>query len=110
MQKQKKESESEGPEARFSALYKRVFALTSAALLAIALYFILQPFFAAIAWALLAAFLLYPLHLRLSRRLRGRAGWSSFLLTMATLLVCVGPLTALGVAFARQATALLERI
>lgn len=93
-----------------AALYPRAFTVVTAAVLAYVLFLILRPFLAAIAWAMLIAFLLHPAHLRLSAWLRGRESVSSLLLTFATLFVFIGPLTALGVAFARQAAALLERL
>lgn len=93
-----------------AALYPRAFGIVTAAILAYVLYLILKPFLTAIAWALLIAFLLHPAHLRLSAWTRGRISLSASLLTLATLLVFIGPLTALGVAFARQAAALLERL
>jgi predicted PurR-regulated permease PerM len=88
--------------------YARTFALLTLALLAYLLFQILQPFFAPIAWALFIAFLLQPLHTWLVRKLRGRASTSAALLTLATLLILVGPLTALGAAFAAQAAELLR--
>lgn len=96
-----------GPAA---AIYPRAFAVITAAVLSYILFLILRPFITAIAWSLLFAFLLYPLHLRLSVGLRGRTSVSSFLLTLATLFVFIGPLGALGVAFVRQAATLLERL
>lgn len=98
----------ESPEP--STFYPRVFALVTAGVLAVALLFILKPFIASIAWALLAAFILYPLHRRLSRWLKGRTSLSSILLTLATLVICVGPLTGLAIAFVRQAAVLLEKV
>ncbi len=95
---------------RSALLYSRIFILVTVVVLTYVLYLILQPFLTVIAWALLIAFLLHPAHRRLTRRLRGRESVSAFLLTVATLLVFVGPLTALGVAFARQAATLLERL
>jgi predicted PurR-regulated permease PerM len=88
--------------------YARTFALLTLALLAYLLFQILQPFLAPIAWALFIAFLLHPLHRWLTARLRGRAGWSSALLTFATVLILVGPLTGLGAAFVGQAAELLR--
>ena len=90
--------------------YRRIFALVTIALLGYALVLVLKPFLAAIAWAILIAFLLHPAHERLTRALRGRASLSSALLTLGTLLVAIGPLAALGVAFARQTAALLEKL
>jgi predicted PurR-regulated permease PerM len=90
--------------------YRRVFALVTIGILAYALVLVLRPFLSAIAWALLFAFLLHPLHERLTRRLNGRASASAGLLTAGMLLVAIGPLTGLGVAFARQSAMLLEKL
>jgi predicted PurR-regulated permease PerM len=92
------------------ALYPRVFMIAMAALLAYLLFLILQPFLTALAWSVLIAFLLHPAHQRLLGWLRGRKALSSILLTFATLIVFIGPLTAIGVAFARQAANLLDRL
>jgi predicted PurR-regulated permease PerM len=88
--------------------YARTFALLTLFLLGYLLYQILTPFFAPIAWALFIAFLIQPVHAWLVRRLGGRASLSSALLTFATLLLLVGPLTALGAAFAAQVADLLR--
>ncbi len=88
--------------------YARTFALLTLALLAYLLFQILQPFLAPIAWALFIAFLLYPLHRWLSGTLGGRPSWSAALLTAATVLILIGPLTALGAAFVAQAAELLR--
>ncbi len=90
--------------------YRRIFALVTTALLGYALVLVLKPFLAAIAWAMLIAFLLHPAHEWLTRALRGRASLSSGVLTLGTLLVAIGPLAALGVAFARQTAALLDKL
>jgi predicted PurR-regulated permease PerM len=98
------------PEDPNALFYRRVFALVTAALLGVALYHILNPFFSAIAWAILIAFLLHPVHERFTRWLKGRASLSAVLLTISTLFIAVGPLAAIGVAFARQTATLLERL
>jgi len=90
------------------AFYARTFALVTLVVLGFLLYQILLPFFAPLAWALFIAFLLHPLHAWLVRRLHGRANLSAALLTFATLLIILGPLTALGAAFAAQAADLLQ--
>ena len=53
--------------------YTRAFALIALLLVGYLLYLVLSPFFAPIAWSLFIAFLIYPLHAWLTRRLRGRA-------------------------------------
>lgn len=88
--------------------YARTFALLTFGVLGYLLYRILQPFFAPLAWALFIAFLIHPIHLRMTRKLGGRASVSAALLTLATLLILLGPLTALGAAFAAQAAELLR--
>lgn len=72
------------------------------------LYQILWPFFAPIAWALFIAFLLYPINAWLAAKLRGRSSLSAALLTLATLVIVLGPLTALGAAFVAQVADLLR--
>ena len=93
-----------------SPFYTRVFALAMLAVLVMLLWKVLQPVATALAWALLFAFLLYPLQRRITAWLGGRAAGSALLLAFATLLLLVGPLAALGVAFARQAASLVDRL
>lgn len=88
--------------------YARTFALLAVALLAYLLFLILQPFLAPIAWAAFIAFLVHPLQDWLTGRLRGRASWSAAALTVVTVVVLLGPLTALGAAFAAEVADLLR--
>ena len=90
------------------AFYHRTFVLVALALLAYLLYLVLAPFLAPIAWAFFIAFLLYPIQASLVRRLSGRASLSALLLTAVTLLILIGPLAALGAAFAKQVADLLR--
>lgn len=90
--------------------YRRVFALVTLGILGYLLFLVLRPFLSAIAWALLFAFLLHPAHERLTRLLNGRPNASAGLLTAGMLVLAIGPLTALGVAFARQSAMLLEKL
>lgn len=90
--------------------YARTFALVTVLLLGIALFKIVQPFLGPLLWATFLAFLLNPLHVRLTARLRGRAQLSAFLLTVLTLIVVLGPLTALSAAFAAQVGDLLQHV
>jgi predicted PurR-regulated permease PerM len=82
--------------------YTRAFALIALLLVGYLLYLVLAPFFAPLAWALFIAFLLHPLHAWLTRRLRRRPTLSAALLTLATFLLVIGPLAALGAAFGAQ--------
>jgi predicted PurR-regulated permease PerM len=88
--------------------YARSFALVVTAALGIAFYRIIEPFLGPVTWAIFLAFLVYPLHVRLTRRLRGRAHVSAFILTLLVLVVFLGPLTALSAAFAAQVGQLLQ--
>jgi len=96
------------PSSSDEVFYARTFALLTLALLAYLLFQILQPFLAPIAWALFIAFLLQPVHRWLATRLGGRPSLSAALLTVATFLIIVGPLTGLAAAFAAQAAELLR--
>ena len=84
--------------------YERVLAVAGLGLLAVLLYRILEPFFAPMAWAIFLSFLLQPAQARLTSWLRGRDWLAAFALTLVVLLMFVGPLTAIAIAFARQAS------
>jgi predicted PurR-regulated permease PerM len=90
-----------------STFYSRVFALVGAALLGYALLQIFEPFFKAMTWAIFLAFLLYPVNLRLRRRLHGRAR-AALLLTVLTPIVILLPLSAVSVEFIAQVSALVR--
>ena len=96
------------PSTSEEVFYARTFVLITLLVVGYMLYRILLPFFVPLAWALFIAFLLHPLHARLVRKLSGRTSTSAALLTLATLLMLIGPLTALGAAFAAQVTDLLQ--
>lgn len=87
-------------EGRF---YERVLGVAALAVLAWMMFRILEPFLTPLAWAAFLGFLLQPLQSRLARLLRGRDSASAALLTVFVLLLFVGPLAAIAVAFARQA-------
>jgi predicted PurR-regulated permease PerM len=91
----------------YSPFYRRAFLIATVVILGLALLRILDPFRGALAWAAFLAFLLYPLHLRLTRRFRGRAGASAGLLTALTPFLVIAPLAGLGVVFAQQVGALI---
>src|SRR5579862_3547593 len=83
-----------------SEFYRRCFQLVTAAVLGYALYKILDPLFTIIAWAAVLAFILYPLHERLMRRLKGRASLSAGVVAALTPFIVFVPLSVLGVVFA----------
>jgi predicted PurR-regulated permease PerM len=86
--------------------YERVLAIAALALLTVLVYRILEPFLAPMAWAVFIGFLMQPAQGRLARLFRGRESIAAFVLTLFVLLMFLGPLTALAVAFARQAAEL----
>ena len=92
---------------RFAA---RVFNLAVVALLAYLLFRIFRPFFGPILWALLLAFLLFPLNRRLRAALRGRRGLAALILTLAVALGIIVPVVIGTVAFAKQAVELGHRL
>src|SRR5215213_5235346 len=89
--------------------YAHTFSLVALFLVGYLLYLVLWPLLVPIAWAAFIAFLIYPLHARLTRRLRGRAALSAALVTTAVFLLVIGPLAGLGTAFAAQVTELARR-
>jgi predicted PurR-regulated permease PerM len=90
--------------------YTKVFFVAFAALAAYCLLLVLQTFAGPLAWAIFLAFILYPAHLWLTRRFKGRDGWSAGVLTGLTPFVLLTPLTFLGIVFAHQARALVGYI
>src|SRR5690349_15465280 len=69
---------------------------------------VLQPFAGSMAWAIFLAFILYPFHVWLTRKLRNRPGTSAGIITGLTPFALLTPLTLLGIAFANQARALIQ--
>jgi predicted PurR-regulated permease PerM len=93
-----------------SQFYRRVFALAVAGLLGFALVRILQPFIGPILWGILLAFLLFPVNTRLRRDLGGRQGVAAIVVTIAVILLLVGPAILLVAAFANQAAELVGHV
>jgi predicted PurR-regulated permease PerM len=90
--------------------YQRIIGVAGLALVALLVYRIIEPFLGPIAWALFLGFLLQPQQEKLAGWMRGRASISAFTLTILVLVLFLGPLTALAIAFARQATDLAGRL
>jgi predicted PurR-regulated permease PerM len=93
-----------------SRFYGRVFWLTAAALLALALLSILKPFSESILWAGLLAFLLAPVTRRLTRAFRGRRNLAALLVTLAGALFVLIPAVVTAVVFASQASELVAKL
>jgi len=91
-------------------LYRKAFVIVVVALFALALYWMLLPFWGALAWGIGLAFLLAPVQSRLTRKLNGRASLAAGIITVLVPFVLAGPLVSLGVAFADQAAELVTRL
>ena len=91
----------------YSGFYRRSFIIATAAILAYLLLGLLEPLRGALGWAVVLAFLLHPLHERLSRRLKGRSMLSAGIVTGLTPFLVLAPLSVLGVVFAGQVAALI---
>lgn len=95
-------------DSSFSGFYTRIFAVATALILGAACYRLLLPFITPLLWAILLTLALHPLHVRLTRWLRGRAQLSAILLTVLMLLALAGPVAAVGTAFVHQTRDLLQ--
>ena len=92
----------------YSTFYRRCFQIITAAILGYALYKLLNPLFGMIGWAVVLAFILHPLHERLTRRLKNRRSLSAGMLTVLTPFFVLVPVSVLGVVFAGQVARLLQ--
>lgn len=91
-------------------LYRKEFIIVVTVIFAFALYWMLAPFWGALAWGVCLAFLLAPMQSWLTRKLNGRAGVAAGIITVLVPVVLAGPLVSLGVAFADQFAALVARL
>jgi len=95
------------PQDRFVT---RVVALAVSAVLGYVLYLIFRPFIGSIVWALLLAYLLFPLVMKLRRRLGGRDGLAAAIMTVGVILGFGVPAALIAAAFAGQAVELVQRL
>ena len=91
-------------------IYRKDFVIVVVALSALALYWMLAPFWGALAWGICLAFLLAPVHRWLARKLNGRAGLSAVIITLLVPVLLAGPLVSLGVAFVDQVAGLITHL
>ena len=91
-------------------LYRKDFVIVVVALSALALYWMLAPFWGALAWGICLAFLLAPVHRWLARSLNGRAGLSAGIITLLVPVLLAGPLASLGLAFVTQVADLITHL
>jgi len=90
--------------------YTKAFFVVLAALVAYGMVLVLQPFAGSMAWAIFLAFMLYPSHRWLTRKLRGKSGVSAGLITGLTPFALLTPLTFLALQFVDQARALVHYV
>ncbi len=95
------------PSDRFAT---RVFGLAVLAILAYALFLIFRPFYGPIVWALLIAFLLFPVVRRVRRAVRDRRGLAAILVTLGVILGVVLPTAVVAAAFGGQAVDLGQQL
>jgi predicted PurR-regulated permease PerM len=91
----------------YSSFYQRSFVIATVVIMSYLLLRVLEPVRAALGWAAVLAFLLLPLHERLTRRLKGRGALSAGILTLLTPFCVMAPVAMLAVAFAGQVAVLL---
>ena len=92
----------------YSSFYRHTFIVATLLLLGWLLWSILGPLWTTIGWATVLAFLLHPLHERLTARFKGRESLSAGLLTALTPFCVIAPIAFLGVVFARQVANILS--
>ncbi|HVW69869.1 MAG TPA: AI-2E family transporter [Steroidobacteraceae bacterium] len=92
----------------YSSFYRRSFVIATTAIMAYLLFRVLDPLGAALGWAAVLAFLLLPLHERLTGKLKGRSVLSASILTGLTPFCVMAPVSILAVSFAGQVIHLLN--
>jgi predicted PurR-regulated permease PerM len=91
-----------------SEFYRRSFLIVTAAVLGYAVYRILAPLLGILGWAIVLAFILSPLHARLTKSLKGRRSLSAGLIAGITPFLVFVPLSVLGAVFAGQVARVIE--
>jgi predicted PurR-regulated permease PerM len=94
----------------YSLFYQRSFVIATVLIIGYLLLRVLEPLAAALGWAAVLAFLLYPVQTRLSRKLKGRRALSAGILTGLTPFCVMAPVGMLAIAFAKQVSVLLGYI
>jgi predicted PurR-regulated permease PerM len=92
----------------YSRFYRRCFLIGTILILGWVLLQFLEPFWAPFGWAALLAFMLDPLHQWLTRKLRGKPGYSAGIITALTPFLIIAPIVSFGLVFARQVGLLIE--
>src|SRR3954470_7685740 len=92
----------------YSSFYRHTFVIATLLILGWLLWSILEPLWTTIAWAAVLAFLLHPLHERLTKKFKNRGSLSAGLLTALAPFCIIAPIAFLGVVFARQVANILS--
>src|SRR3954471_18214218 len=92
----------------YSRFYTRCFVIGAIIVFGWVLFQFLDPFWAPLGWAAILAFLLFPVHKRLTKKLRGKAGISAGIITGLTPFCIILPLVGFGIVFAQQVTLLID--
>jgi predicted PurR-regulated permease PerM len=93
-------------EASDSRILRRWFAVSVVVVVVLAIWLVLRPFAMSIAWAAILAFLMFPLQIKLTQRLKGRGTAAAAILTALTPIAIFTPLSLLALAFIQQIGAL----
>jgi predicted PurR-regulated permease PerM len=92
---------------RYSSFYRATFALVALGVLGYLVLRMLQPLAGALMSATVLAFLLYPVHVRLSHALKHKPELSAGIITVLTPFVIIAPLSMLALVFIRQVSVLI---
>jgi predicted PurR-regulated permease PerM len=93
---------------RYSNFYRGTFTLVALAVLGYLLLRMAEPLAPALTAAVVLAFLLFPVQVRLARALKHRPGLSAGIITVLTPFVIIAPLSMLGLVFAGQVGSLIS--
>jgi predicted PurR-regulated permease PerM len=91
----------------YARFYRRAFLIATVVILGYLLLQLLEPLWSPLGWAVILTFLLYPLHERLTRKLKGRSAASAGILTGLTPFLIIAPLLIVAGIFARQVATLV---
>jgi predicted PurR-regulated permease PerM len=91
-------------------LYRNGFMIVIVVLFALALYWMLAPFWGALAWGICLAFLLMPMQRWLAHKLNGRINLAASIITVMVPILLAGPLLSLGAAFVYQVADLANHL
>lgn len=92
----------------YSSFYRHTFVIAALLIFGWLLWSILEPLWTTIAWASVLAFLLHPVHERLTKKFKNRASLSAGVLTALAPFCIIAPIAFLGVVFARQVANILS--